>query len=326
MLLGLGRDNNRARVKQLQEGLAHFGYHPGSADGIFGEKTEVALEAWQAKSKLYPDGLFGNDSATVWNEQCNAKNVPQFLFLRDQEIGPPLDDSLPRLKWATLAATPMPNNHGFKSLVMREDAAAAYKKLDTFVSCQGGYMTTAGGKRGLSAEASPSRSKKSFHYTGRAFDLATYSALGDPDTDPFLCVREEGSRNWTVWCRVVDKDAPTAHQVPVVTLDVTICHHKKTSSGKRYTQLEVVKWTGQAFSLTARARELGFEPIRGRTSFFSGGNYMGAEWWHFQWIEGLVKGKSTFGGELLRVYSLAECKKFVYWNDSKDAAFGVAWF
>ena len=53
---------------------------------------------------------------------------------------------------------------------------------------------------------------------------------------------------------------------------------------------------------------------------------MGSEWWHMQWTKGLIKGESTFGEELLKVYTLAECKQFIYWEESKDAVFGVSWF
>lgn len=323
MLLAKGARGTE--VLKLQQGLAHFGFHPGGADGIFGAGTERAVEAWQEKAGLYADGMFGKGSQRVWDEWCQKKNTPQFAFGASPEGADP-EPAGDRLKWVTCKATPMPNGHGFKSLILREDAAEAYNTLRDEVVKRGGYMTTAGGKRALSASVGKSRSKTSFHYTGRAFDLATYSALGDPTTDPFICTREEGSRHWDVWCRVTDKTAPLAHTVPTVTLNATVCRHKKTSSGKRYTQLETVEWTGQAFPFTEMAAALGFDRIRGRSSFFSGGNYMGAEWWHFQYVEGLVVGQSTFGGELLRVYSRSEVEALSHWRDVKDAVYGKSWF
>ena len=187
-------------------------------------------------------------------------------------------------------------------------------------------MTTAGGKRGLGSKASPARSKKSFHYTGRAFDLATYSGLGGhPSKLPFLVVRN-GERGWQVWCKVTDPTAPLAASVPTVTLQVAVCTTKKRANGSKYTQLSTVEWTGQAFPFTELARAHGFEPIRGRKSFFKGGAYGGSEWWHFQWTEGLVHGETTFGEELLRAYTLGQCKDFVYWDEAKDARYGVSWF
>ena len=40
----------------------------------------------------------------------------------------------------------------------------------------------------------------------------------------------------------------------------------------------------------------------------------------------LTKGQSKFGEELLKVYSLNEAQKFVYWSEVKDNVFGVNWF
>lgn len=324
MLLKRGRNNNKALVRQLQEGLAFFGFHPGSADGIFGGKTENAVEDWQEKAGIYADGIFGRGSAKKWNEWCESKSAPQFSFAAKPSSPDPAGPS-ERLSWVKCPATPMPNGHGFKRLYLRSDAAEAYMRLHQEVEDRGGYMTTAGGKRGLSSKASPARSKKSFHYTGRAFDLATYSSLQNPKTDPFLCVRE-GSRGWQVWCRVTDENAPLAHCVATVTLEVTTHRVIRNSKGRRVGQLRTQEWTGKAFNFSALADSHGFEGIRGRRSFFSGGSYGGAEWWHLQWVTGLERGVSTFGDELLKVYSLDQCKRFVYWNEAKDAVYGVSWF
>lgn len=326
MLLAKGRNNDKATVKHLQRGLAHFGFHPGAADGDYGSKTEAAVEDWQAKVKLYPDGLFGDGSFAAWNNYCAKKGALHYLFALAGPAADPVEGDGGKLSWVKCPAKPMPNGHGYKTTTLRSDTAEAYKKLHAEVVSRGGYMTSAGGKRGLSSKASPARSKKSFHYTGRAFDLATYSSLGNPKTDPFICVREAGSRRWQVWCRVVDTSAPAASTVPVVTLQATVCTTKKRSNGSKYTQLSTVEWTGQAFYFTGLAWSYGFMPISGRKSFFSGGSYGGAEWWHHQYVVDLVEGQTTFGEELLKVYTLSECKKFVYWNEAKDAVYGVSWF
>ena len=92
------------------------------------------------------------------------------------------------------------------------------------------------------------------------------------------------------------------------------------------THLKSKEWTGKAFNLTELFLDLDFQRIRGRESFFRGGKYAGAEWWHHQWQGGLEKGKSTFGEELLKVYSLKQCRRFAYWDEAKDAVFGVSWF
>ncbi len=317
MLLRKGRSNDKNQVKTLQAGLAYFGFHPGAADGIFGQQTEDAVEAWQAKVKLYPDGVFGDGSMAAWNDYCESKGKQNYKFGYPKVAPDPVEETgTDKLAWIKCPATPMPNGHGYKRLTLRSDTATAYKKLHNEVEALGGYLTTAGGKRGLGGKSSPSRSKKSFHYTGRAFDLATYSGMSNADTDPFIVVRN-GERNWTVWVK--------ADQAPVVTLQATVARSLKRANGTRYTQLRTFEWTGRAVNFTEMAAKAGFNTIRGRKSFFKGGSYMGAEWWHFQWEEGLTKGTSTFGEELLKVYTLAECKRFAYWDEAKDAVFGVSW-
>ena len=49
-------------VKKLQENLNYLGYPCGTADGIFGEKTETALENFQKAYKLTVDGKYGAKS------------------------------------------------------------------------------------------------------------------------------------------------------------------------------------------------------------------------------------------------------------------------
>lgn len=324
MLLQRGRDNDKMLVRQLQEGLAFFGFHPGSVDGVYGGKTEDAVEDWQEKARIYADGVFGPSSTTTWNRWCDTRNASRYRFAEEGTGAADPADTTARLQWVQCRATPMPNGHGFKSLTLRSDVATAYDKLLAVVESRGGYITTAGGKRGLSSKASTSRSKTSFHYTGRAFDLATYSALHDPANDPFLCVRD-GDRGWQVWCRVFDETAPLADKVPLVTLEVSTHKVITDSKGRKVGQLHTQEWVGRAFNFTRAAASFGFRPIRGRKSFFTGGSYTGAEWWHFQWVEGLVQGQTTFGEELLKVYSLAECQKFTYWDETKGAVYGVSW-
>lgn len=52
-------------VSKLQKRLAAAGFSPGSADGIFGAKTEAALKAFQEKAGIAADGVAG--------PQTNAK-------------------------------------------------------------------------------------------------------------------------------------------------------------------------------------------------------------------------------------------------------------
>ncbi len=52
-------------VAKLQKRLAAAGFSPGSADGVFGAKTEAALKAFQEKVGIAADGIAG--------PQTNAK-------------------------------------------------------------------------------------------------------------------------------------------------------------------------------------------------------------------------------------------------------------
>lgn len=324
MLIAKGRNNDKELVRKLQEGLAAFGYHPGAADGIFGQKTEDAVEDWQAAVGLYPDGLFGNGSLAAWNTFCAKKSRPEYILVVAVVVPSADPQKLDHLDWVVVKADPLKG--GFSSLTLRSDTAAAYTAVRDEVHRLGGLLTTAGGKRALSSKAGAARSAKSFHYTGRALDLALPTGMCNISTDAYIVVRESmDSRKWRIWAKVMNPAAPGASSVPTVTLQACTVATKKNTKGVKYTQLSYTPWTGQAFDLTALFAEHGFKPISGRKFFFTGGSYDGAEWWHFQWVTGLVEGRSTFGQDLLRVYSLAECQKFLYWAEENDAVYGEDW-
>lgn len=55
----LKRGCSGSDVKRLQELLTELGYDCGTADGIFGSKTEAAVKAFQKAHSLYVDGIVG---------------------------------------------------------------------------------------------------------------------------------------------------------------------------------------------------------------------------------------------------------------------------
>ena len=178
----------------------------------------------------------------------------------------------------------------------------------------GGVLTSAGGRRGLGSKAGPARSKKSMHYVGLALDLALPTGMQNPDKDPYL-IEMEDDRYWRVWCKTENPD------VPEVTIKSAYATRKKGKSVIRFKEIKC-----RAFDLTSLFEKHGWERIRARRSFFRGGAYGGAEWWHFQYEKALVPGVSKFGDELLKVYSLSQAKKFVYWSQSKGCVFKKTWF
>jgi len=304
-------------VKKLQEGLAYLGYHPGPIDGHFGGMTEDAVETFQKKSKIYVDGKVGPSTANMFNRALGSPKIELHLNLNPPEEE--VKDTDQKLKWVRCPADRFQNRGGFVRTTLREDTAEAYNKLYEEVHALGGIITSAGGKRGLSSKASPARSKKSMHYVGRAFDMALPTGMQSPSTDPYL-VENAGGRKWTVWCKT---DNPN---VAEQTIEASYVITKKNSKGKRYTIIKTKEITCRAFNFTALAARHGFRNISARRSFFRGGSYGGAEWWHFQWENHLIGNKTTFGEELLKVYTFQQAVKFVYWDEAKNCKWKVNWF
>ena len=64
-LLRIG--SSGAAVKSMQKRLAALGYLSGSADGVFGPATYLALKAFQARNGLIPDGIAGPNTLVLLN-------------------------------------------------------------------------------------------------------------------------------------------------------------------------------------------------------------------------------------------------------------------
>jgi|TARA_R110000824_G_scaffold253183_1_gene442047 hypothetical protein len=313
----LREGNKNELVKKLQKGLAYLGYHPGPIDGHFGSMTEDAVEAFQKKSKVYVDGVVGPSTANLLNRSLGTPKIELHL-----NLAPTLEevkDSATKLKWVRCPADKFQNRGGYTRVTLRSDVAQSYNELYREVHILGGIVTSAGGKRPLASKANPSRSKKSMHYVGRAFDMALPTGMQNPSTDPYL-IENAGNRQWTVWCKTENTD------IPEQTIEAAYVVTRKNSKGKKYTILKTREITARVFNFTEVAKAHGFRRISARRSFFKGGAYGGAEWWHFQWEDDLEPKKTTFGEELLKVYSLEKAKKFVYWNEAKNCKWKVNWF
>ena len=293
-------------VIELQQALKKLGYNVGVVDGVFGPGTELQVEKFQEASELHPDGLVGKGTLREINEALDVAGHSDLKF----EIGdhPEPQEHSPKLKWVKVEADQVKGSQGYSYFRLREDAAEAYNALRSDVLALGGVITSAGAKRPLTdSKKMASRSSKSLHYTGLAFDMALDSGMNNPKKERFV-IEEDGDRGWNVWCRTEDES-----------VDI------QKLTGYTYNNTRVIV-EDRFFSFTELARKHGFEPIKCRRSFKNGGSYLGAEWWHFQFEKALDPGRSTFGGELVKMYTLDECKAFGPWNDVKHCVWKESWF
>jgi peptidoglycan hydrolase-like protein with peptidoglycan-binding domain len=58
-----------AQVRDLQSALTARGFNPGSADGIFGPKTDAAVRAFQQANGLAVDGIVGPQTLAALSRQ-----------------------------------------------------------------------------------------------------------------------------------------------------------------------------------------------------------------------------------------------------------------
>jgi len=283
-------------VKTVQEALKQLGFQPGPVDGEFGAKTETAVIHFQEDHALYADGIVG---PTTWAA------LQQALKIHNEEQMHPVqgDGQQGLLEWVRVPADPY--RDGYDRFFLRKDAAEAYMKVRDIVVEAGGKLTSSGARRALDANVSPSRSATSFHYTGRALDLMVGSGMENRAKDPYV-IAADGDRYWRVYVR-----ADGGQQ-----MDISAVTYGSRNSGK--------DTSGKFLDLTALFEQQGFKRIRARQSFFTGGTWLGAEWWHFQYEVGLEPGKTTFGHELLRVYTEDQVKNTPPWK-YKDRVFGVNW-
>ena len=197
---------------------------------------------------------------------------------------------------------------GYGSFQLREDVAEQYMLVRDACQEAGALITSSGSKRSLTAPVGSNRSPTSLHYVGRALDLFVYSAMVDPEIDPLVCVQDiTADRYWTVWARCEGGE-------------------QHTLDGYMYKGRTTKTVCGKFINLTELFARHGFMRIRARKSFFTNpSNNGGAEWWHFQYEGGLVRESTTFGDELLRMYTIEQVSGTPPWEES-GRVWGVNWY
>ena len=304
MVLKLGSKGED--VKELQLALRELGYNCGVIDGDFGRATRLQVEKFQEDMDLLPDGIVGNSTLKSVNKKLDDASASHLKF----EIGdfPDPEEPSTKMNWVKVDADQVQGSQGYNRFYLREDAAEAYNAARQEILSLGGVITSSGAKRPLSdSKKMKSRSIKSLHYTGLAFDLALDSGMNDPNKERYV-IEERDDRRWNVWCRTENEDVPVREVAAY-----TYFHTRVTVKDRM-------------FSLTEVFEKHGFKPIRARRYFIAGGNYLGAEWWHFQYEKALHPGVSTFGGELLKIYSIEKCRKFAPWEEVKSSVWKESWW
>ncbi len=310
MALELGSKSEAVRA--IQEMLNFLGAHvdgepddeadyvPLVADGEFGKRTEAAVCDFQSNHSLLADGKVGPLTLRALEREYRSLVMA---------LASPGVDSLDAARKLVFERAPADRyGEGYDKVWLRSDVAERYRAMHAEVRAKGAVLTSSGAKRDLMAAVSAGRSATSFHYTGRALDLFIYSGMVDPQRDPYVVVRE-APRVYRVFARCSAAQAEKQNLQRVVTYR------------RRAGDIDV---TGSFVDLTAIFERHGFRSIRARPSFETGGALMGAEWWHFQDETGLIRGVSTFGKELLEVYSKATLERSPPWR-YRDSVFGVNW-
>jgi len=60
-------------IRQIQTGLAKLGYDPGTADGVAGTKTRLAIRAFQQEAGMPADGVPSQEVVQRINQQIAAR-------------------------------------------------------------------------------------------------------------------------------------------------------------------------------------------------------------------------------------------------------------
>ena len=322
----------RDDVAAVQEMLLFLGYKAETGriegptlrnlevDGLYGPQTEAAVLAFQEYEGILADGIVGPTTMAALEEAFARRQVelasPGLFFDETAEA----ETGHTRIPLVRVKMDQF--GEGYPRITMRADAAKELEAVRDVLHAHGAILTTSGGIRSLGAAVSANRSSVSMHYVGRAIDLFVYSGMNDPDADPFVvCPRasdplgDEGDdmdRLWTVYARCstggdLSKD---------MKFDDAVTYRKRKGG---------VKCEGNFLNLTRLFEQHHFKAIKARPAFLRGGGWLGAEWWHFQYEGGLVKGVSTFGGELLRTYSQSTLEGTSPWR-FRDRVYGETWF
>ena len=149
----LKKGSKSEEVRQLQERLYIIGYEPGTADGIFGEKTKQAVISFQTDAGLQTDGIVGKNTWTALGKikiyslkESGNKNITANFKVKEFACKDKSD-----------------------TIVLHEDFV---QKLQMIRSHFGRAVNVNSAYRTRSHNKKEGGASNSYHIKGRAFDIA----------------------------------------------------------------------------------------------------------------------------------------------------------
>jgi peptidoglycan hydrolase-like protein with peptidoglycan-binding domain len=330
-------------------------------DGTFGPQTELALMDFQRDQGVLVDGVLGPQTMSALEDAYTRHNLEMDSPGPDalagfNPVGQPITEAARGAAARRVAFIRVDTNNkeagkprpgylaGFPALQLRADIAERYKAARDELNRCGGWFTSSGGKRALDSPVTIGRSSTSMHFLGRAFDLYVYSGMVDPAKDSYIVeippegrkaiayrddcfaiiddkeaakrsLENPGRWSWRIWARC---EGEGSENVPVVKIEnvATYLDYR----GERTAPVE-----GRFVDLTTLMAKHGFKPGRPHPRFFDfRGDPIYADWWHFRCEDGLIPRVSTFGGELLRIYSETTLAGTSPWEE-RHKVFGDDW-
>ena len=307
---GMKKGKKSDAVEAVQNMLKHMSFGPGPVDGNFGPDTEKAVVRFQESEGLYADGAVGPATMEAL-EHAYMRHV-QVLTSPGIDSTDGIEDRLGFRKCKADKFTSKNGEEGFEYFYLRQDAAVDYDKVYKEVHKLGGILTSSGGRRALNEKTNSNRSATSFHYLGRALDLYLWSGMENPQTDPYVIkIDDPEDPGFEVFVRCKSENVKERPIENVVRYHESCLETRETI-------------TGRFVSLTEIFGRHGFQPIKPRRRFIEAGYPMAAEWWHFQYEKGLIPGISTFGNELLKVFSKQRLEMTALWR-YRDRIFKINW-
>jgi len=85
---GFGREGGSQRVRGVQRRLSRLGYRPGPVDGLFGAQTQAAIQWFQLKHGLTPDGIAGPWTISLLRERTGGAPTTRIRDDRPSGRGP----------------------------------------------------------------------------------------------------------------------------------------------------------------------------------------------------------------------------------------------